>query len=196
MIRTIKTTLVGGVIFLVPVGIVLLVLQEVVDLALVVASPLADLFPRDDVFGIAMASVIAWVLVLLICYLFGLLATTRANAYSKKMDEKLAQIVPGYRLLKTRISALLNVDDDTNVLKVVEVHQFDAMRWAMEVERSEDGQTALVYYPGAPNPNNGSLQVVPVEQLRPSQLSPERIFKGYQFYGKDLLRSARQASDQ
>ncbi len=188
MIGTIKTTILGGIFFLVPFGILLLVGQEVLNLALLVASPLAEFFPADDLFGIAMASVLAWILVLSVCYVVGRISTMQSGKFSVKLDNIIANLVPGYRLMKSRMAGLLSVEDTSELLEVVEVHQGNAMRWAFEVERSKDGKSVLVFYPGVPNPNAGTLQVVPVEQVRKTMLSPAKVVEGHHYFGRGLLQ--------
>ena len=58
-IQFFKTTIIGGLLFLVPVGVLIIVLAKVVDLMLLVAEPLADLIPLDSVAGVALANIIA-----------------------------------------------------------------------------------------------------------------------------------------
>lgn len=58
-IQFFKTTIIGGLLFLVPVGVLIIVLAKVVDLMLLVAEPLADLIPLDSVAGVALANIMA-----------------------------------------------------------------------------------------------------------------------------------------
>ena len=58
-VHFIKTTIIGGLLFLVPVGVLVIVLAKVVDLMLLVAEPMADLVPLDSVAGVALANIIA-----------------------------------------------------------------------------------------------------------------------------------------
>ena len=187
MLKTIRTTILGGVFFLVPFGILLLIVQEVLDFTLNIAEPIAGLLPQDDMFGIAMANVLAWGLILLTCYLAGLVATTSLAGLSERLETKLAGIIPGYRLIKSTLAGALQADEFGDDGTVVEVHQFGTMRWAFEIERSPDGASVLVFFPGAPTSSSGILQVVPSELVKATSLAPRDLVRGHQYFGRGML---------
>ena len=49
----VKTTLTGGLVFLLPLGLFLLVFSEIMDLFLNIAAPIASRLPQEDWLGIA-----------------------------------------------------------------------------------------------------------------------------------------------
>ena len=73
-IHFIKTTIIGGLLFLVPVGVLIIVLAKVVELMLMVAEPLADFIPVDSVAGVAVANIVAAIILVLICFVAGMIA--------------------------------------------------------------------------------------------------------------------------
>ena len=68
----IKTTVMGGLLFLVPVVFLVFILSEAMDYMLVIAEPMADWIPVDTVGGVALANLIAVVIMILICFIAGL----------------------------------------------------------------------------------------------------------------------------
>jgi glutathione-regulated potassium-efflux system ancillary protein KefC/glutathione-regulated potassium-efflux system protein KefB len=68
------TTLIGGMVFLLPLVVVLLVLGQGLALTTRVAKPLTDMLPDKSVGGIALASIAAVALLLLLCFGAGVLA--------------------------------------------------------------------------------------------------------------------------
>ena len=54
--KFIKTMIIGGVLFLIPVVVVALVTQKAFDAMLVIAKPMADIIPMDSVAGVALAN--------------------------------------------------------------------------------------------------------------------------------------------
>ena len=78
-VRFVKTTVIGGLLFLVPVVVLILVLNEARELMLMVADPLADWFPVESVGGVALANVIAVVALLLVCFVAGSWSSSRVH---------------------------------------------------------------------------------------------------------------------
>jgi uncharacterized membrane protein len=69
-----KTTLVGGLVFLVPVLVFIVLVVKVVELLRKLAQPLAAHLPVQTAFGVIAADVVVIVLLVLACFLAGLLA--------------------------------------------------------------------------------------------------------------------------
>ena len=69
-----KNTVIGGLIFLVPIVVVIVVLGKAYKIMMVVAGPLDGLIPVDRVGGIALANLVAIVILVLCCYFAGLAA--------------------------------------------------------------------------------------------------------------------------
>jgi uncharacterized membrane protein len=74
MLKPIRTTLIGGIVFLFPIAIFLAVIGEGLKITAAIVGPVAHALPVDMIGGIAVAHVLAILLLLLICFLAGLLA--------------------------------------------------------------------------------------------------------------------------
>jgi uncharacterized membrane protein len=160
-----KTTLIGGLLFLVPLVVVVVVVTKAYGFMLVVAEPIANIIPIDYVGGVALANFLALVVVVLLCFMAGLLAKTpAAKAFADKTESTIMQRIPGYTFFKGFTSALN--PEATEDLKpvLVELNQF--CRLGLEVERIGNEQVA-VYFPGSPNAWSGIVLIVPVEQIKP-----------------------------
>jgi uncharacterized membrane protein len=82
-----KTTLVGGAVFLVPVAVISLLLAKVGGVLLRLAQPLARRLPLDTVWGVAVADAVLVVAAVLVCFLAGLLARVSfANRLVRKAE--------------------------------------------------------------------------------------------------------------
>jgi hypothetical protein len=71
-VRFISTTVIGGVLFLVPVVFLGMILTKAAVFMMVIAKPMAAWIPVDSIGGIALANLIAVVAVILLCFLAGL----------------------------------------------------------------------------------------------------------------------------
>ena len=61
-----KNTIVGGLVFLVPLGLILLVLKQLMGLATKLAAPIASLLPVSRFAGVAIVTLVAAGVLLLI----------------------------------------------------------------------------------------------------------------------------------
>ena len=161
--KTIKTMILGGVIFLIPFGVVLLVLGKVFSVAIRLAEPLADHIPVDAVGGVALAEFLAVAIILVVCLLAGIVATsTPGQRLYRKLDEMLLNLVPRYAIVKSMTTSLGGQDGP--VLRPVLVRFDDLAQMAFEVERGP-GDFVTVYLPGSPDPWSGSVAHVTADRV-------------------------------
>jgi len=163
-LKPMTTTLIGGLVFLLPLIVALAVLGQGLALMAGMARPLAAMFPQQQVGGFALASLVALLLLLLLCYGAGLLARAAlGRTLSATFEDRLQTLYPRYTIIKGMTQAL-GVDGVKSGLKTVLVSFDDHQVFAVEVERLADGRV-VVFVPGAPDPWSGTVVVV----------SPERV---------------------
>ncbi len=163
--KSIKTMIIGGLIFLVPFGIVLLVFGKVFGVSLRLAQPLADRIHVELVAGVALVDILAVVIILVACFVAGIAATsTKGQRVYRKLDEWLLNLVPRYAFVKSMTDSLGGQAE--SVLKPVLVRFDDLVQMAFEVERGPD-DFVTVYLPGAPDPWSGSVAHVSSDRVEP-----------------------------
>lgn len=74
MMRFIKTTIVGGIVFLVPLIVILMVLGKAFGLMRKVSEPLSRFIPVESIAGVAVVDVLAVVVLLVLCFVAGMVA--------------------------------------------------------------------------------------------------------------------------
>ena len=162
-VKFIKTTVTGGLLFLVPVVFLLFILSEAMDYMLVIAEPLAEWIPVDTIGGVALANLIAIVIVILICFIAGLVGrNAMASGLVKKLEAKVLMKIPGYTLIKGIKGGLDK--DETHQLKPVVLTLGTAERIGFEVQKLPDGRS-MVFFPGVPNPLSGITQILPADRV-------------------------------
>ena len=87
------TTVIGGLIFLVPIVVLALVIAKAMGFMMVVAQPMAEWLPIDTIGGVALANVLAILALIVACFLAGLLAR-QALAEAQDLSESLAPPQP------------------------------------------------------------------------------------------------------
>ena len=160
-----KTTLVGGVMFLVPVALLLVVLKHAMAFAGKVARPIAANFPQAEVGGIAVVSLVAALILLLIAFGAGLLARTPSGKrITRWFEESILGGMPQYRMVKSMAEGLTQVESGTGMQPVI-VRTDDGWQLAYRLEELSGGWTAL-FVPQAPTPMSGNVMYVPTQRVR------------------------------
>ena len=163
--KTIRTMIVGGVIFLVPFAVVLLLFGKVFGVSLRLAEPIADRIPFDAVAGVALSQILAVLIMLAACFLAGLAAlSTPGKRLYRKLDDALLNLVPRYAFIKSMADSFGG--SDATVLQPVLVRFDDLAQIAFEVERGP-GDLVTVYLPGSPDPWSGSVAHVTSDRITP-----------------------------
>ncbi len=188
--RFLKATLVGGILFMVPLILLLMVLRQGLDIAEKVAEPVAQRFPVHHVLGLTVTTIAAVVLIVVVSFLLGLaVRTSIGRRLREEMEWRILGKVPGYVVLKSMLTGSTGMENEEE-LAVVLARIEDAWQLAFLVETHDDGQQT-VYVPGAPSPSSGSIFYLPADRVRRVDLSIHQAVAVIRRFGrgsKDLLR--------
>ncbi len=169
-----RTTIVGGFLFLTPLAFVVAVFGKAFQVIKVVATPLDNLFPIETVAGVAFVEVLTVLIMLLCCFVAGLFARSSAGGKAfEKIEAMFLQLVPGYAWVKG-VTGYISDHEAESVLKPVLVRFDDQSQLAFEVDRTDGGLVA-VYLPGAPNPSSGVLSYVTADRIEPVDATFEAV---------------------
>ena len=163
--RFFKATVVGGLLFMVPLILMVLVLQKALGLVSKIVIPLAKHFPDHKILGVGITTILSIVVIVILSFLFGLAVRTRAGRRVRDwLEYTILGGVPGYTFIKGMIQGAtgLEKEDDT---KVALVRIEDAWQIGLIVEVHADGHRT-VYVPGAPNPASGSIYYMTEDRVR------------------------------
>lgn len=162
-VRFVLTTAVGGVVFLVPVVVLAVILTKAAGFMMIIAQPMADWLPVDTISGVTLANIIAILVLVLVCFLAGLLARhALASKFVKNLESRVLVNLPGYVMIKSLVSGF--DPGKTEGLKPVAVQLGSAERIGFEIEKLPD-KRLLVFLPSAPSPFSGITQVLHAEQV-------------------------------
>ncbi len=161
-----RTTLVGGLLFLVPIIVLIAVVGKALSLVHKLTDPLAERFPMAaDNTPVLLASG----LLILVCFVMGLVALTRPARVGVAWLERIfLSKIPGYVFLKGAGESALGLEKDAPYpLLLARIE--DSWQFGFLVERLEGGNLA-VYVPGAPNPLSGSVYYMSPERVRATDI--------------------------
>ena len=185
-----KATIVGGLLFMVPLILMVVVLQKGLGLVRKIVVPLAKYFPERTFLGVGMTTILSIAVIVLLCFLFGLVARTAAG---KKVRDWLEFTImgklPGYALVKGVIQGATGLENEEDVT-IALVRIEDAWQIGFVVEVHSDGHRT-VYLPGVPNPASGSIFYITEDRIRPIDAKMGQMLTVIRHLGigsKDLLK--------
>jgi uncharacterized membrane protein len=162
-VKFVITTIIGGLIFLVPLMFLIFMLGKAIGFMMVIAEPLADWIPVDTVGGVALANLIAILAVILLCFVAGLIARhSMASGLIKSLESKVLMKIPGYAMIKGIKSGFDG--SETEGMKPVALMLGSAERIGLEIEKLPDGRS-MIYIPSAPSVWSGVTQILPADQI-------------------------------
>jgi uncharacterized membrane protein len=160
-----KTTILGGLLFLVPVVLMILILRQAISMAGKLLTPVERLMPFESVLGIAMRHIVAVLVILAVCVIAGLVARTRAGGRLNDAFERVVlKRMPGFSLLKSVAGGVAGVQTGSDVA-VALAFLDEAWLLCFIMERHESG-LLTVFVPSAPTPAAGSIYYLREEQVR------------------------------
>ena len=165
MLKFLKTTLAGGLLFLLPLVILVAIVDKALPIAHRLVGPLAEHLPFDSVVGVGAPAVLAVVLVIVFCFSAGLLARTKlARRIVLSLETSVLSNIPGYDLVKNVSQDLLGVEEDARFSPVL-VRFDEAWQIGFQIEVL-DGGLVTVFIPDVPNPRSGAVFFVTADRVR------------------------------
>jgi len=188
MMSFIRTTMIGGVIFLIPFAVVILVIGKVVPIMRKIVEPLAAFIPFESVVGLKIPVLLTTVLLLITCFLAGLLARTRsASRLAGALESSLLGRIPGYDLLQS-ISADVAGQTEAAQRQVVLVQLDDGWQLGLRMEQIGGDRWVAVFIPDSPTPQTGAVLIVEAGRVRPANISVTELFACYRKRGLGIRR--------
>ena len=174
MFQFIKTTVIGGLMFLLPIVVLYSILKQAHKSINKISAPILSMLPEERVFGVAMQDLLVVAVVVLICFLAGPVARSNlAMRLVTSLETQYLSRLPPYEDAKTKMSARLFFDKAKTKTKDEDARwdmqpvlaRFDD-RWqiAFEVERIIGGKVSI-FVPGAPDPWAGSVYIMTDDRI-------------------------------
>ena len=177
LIAFLKTTIVGGALYLLPIVIILVVLGKVHVVTVQLLAPVTQELQLHDLGGIHVARLIAIAAIVLACFVAGLYARTNiAQQFVGWLERAILSNLPGYSMVSALGEQATGHRRDGVELHSVLVRIEDAWQLAMYVEEI-DAEHVTVFVPGAPDPNSGSVYVLTKDRLKEVDISTRDAMK-------------------
>lgn len=165
----IRTTVAGGVLFLLPLIILIVTLGKGLEIARRVLHPVVAATGINSVGGVALGTIIAGLALLAIAFLAGLFARTRPGQATLGFFERsIMGMLPQFRMARG-VAQSLDPQRQSDV-QVVLVPTDAGWTLGFVLEPSE-GDWWSVFVPGAPQWTSGSLVYAHADQVRPAGIT-------------------------
>lgn len=162
-----KTTALGGVLFLLPLAVIGGLLGYVYSMVVVVYEPLQAHIPVGTATGMTLLFALAVVILLFLCFFAGLLARRAiGRKFSQTIEKHLVTVVPKYAIYKDLLAGNIGGREHLPSLKPVQVEMHDSHRVAFEADRLSNGMV-VVYLPGSPDTWNGTVALIDQQRVTP-----------------------------
>lgn len=183
-----RTTVLGGIVFLIPFVVTLLIVGKAFAVMRYVAAPIAQAAGIDHIGAFAVIDLVAASLLVGVCWIAGRLATSRrGQGLHQALDEKLLNLFPRYGFLKSMTESLaIDANQKTATLPVVLVRFDDQLQLAFEVERTR--QHVVVFLPGSPDPWSGGVSLVTPDRVEQMDVDFKTAVKSIRLLGRGAGR--------
>ena len=174
-----RTTLVGGILILLPVYLAVLLLLKALKGVMAIIAPLTAQVPAAAQFR----QVIAILIVLAACFIAGLVVRTGPGGRGvRQLQRRVLEKIPGYKILSGLLTRLSG-DDTTGTFAPAMVEIEEALVPALIVEELPDGQF-VVMVPSVPTPVSGALYVLPAARVHRIDVPLTHVMKVYAKWGE------------
>jgi uncharacterized membrane protein len=167
--RFLKTSLLGGVVVILPVAILAAVMTWLFKLVTGLIEPLTRLLIQDSQFNVYAAQVLVVVLIILACFSVGVLVRTRLGAFVYRLIEtRILRLAPGYSMIKDTVLQIFGNRSDSPFSQVAIARLFgnDTRVTAFITDTHADGSYTL-FVPTGPNPTSGLIYHLDGKYVQP-----------------------------
>jgi uncharacterized membrane protein len=167
-----------GVLAVAPIYLAALLLVKVMKSCTAVVRPVVKLLPK----WLPAEHLLSFLLVLLVCFLIGLMVRTPAGrARWGRMESSLLQGIPGYALFRSLIQQLAGKTQD-QAWKPALAEIEEALVPAFIIEEHEDGRFT-VFVPSVPTPFAGAIYILSPDRVHPLDVPFTQAIKAVSHWG-------------
>lgn len=189
LVKFLRDLFVGGVLFLIPLGVVVLVLGHLLQITANVGEVVSkNLFP--GVQSKAIVLLLAVVLLLGVALVAGMIARTAAGrGLFRMLEQGVLARLPVYPVIRQAMADMAGDLDqltDGRELQVVAVHFDDSTQVGFLVDVLKNGRN-VVFLLGAPSALSGTVVIVDAERVSATDLKPHQVIASMRRLGANVM---------
>ncbi|HEY0320050.1 MAG TPA: DUF502 domain-containing protein [Pyrinomonadaceae bacterium] len=156
----IKSTIVGRLLVILPLGLLVMIVMKIIEMLKHLETPIVEWLPG----GLHFPTVIVSVLLLLLCFIAGLIGQTHMGQDTmNSFEHTVLNHIPGYSILRSFTRRIGNVEESEKFAPaLVEIEQ--ALVPAFVVEEHADARYT-VFVPSSPTPGVGAIYIMAKDRV-------------------------------
>ena len=175
IIEFFKTTILGGLFFLLPVILLYLALAETFELLVVIATPIADLFFPGHFEETEFPVLIALVLLVFISFILGLIMLSDiGRRFGDWLERLILGRVPGYNAIKSLTKGFASSQEE-ETFKPAVLNSSDGEQEFVYIVEEIDEENFAILVPWSPTPFAGSIKIMPKDRVEPLAVSMGKL---------------------
>lgn len=198
MFAHLKSAFITGIVVILPVVLLFLLIKETIDFMIEVATPIADLFPEGTFDSVRETEILAALLIIGAALIVGFLAKIPASrSVGAYIENKTIGRLPFYRMLRTLITAFLNMEDGKS-FKPALIDGDSGVAEPAYVIEDQGGPQIVVLVPWSPATFSGSVKLVPRERVRVLPVTLDEFSMSLSHFGlglSEILPNEPESSD-
>ena len=181
----IRTTLAGGMLFLIPLIVLFVVLRKGLEIVRKFTAPWDKYLNDEILWGFDGHKVVGIVFLLLFCFVSGLLFRLAVVKSSISwLESGLLSYIPGYLMIKASVLDSMG-DTGPNSIFPISIKEDDSWRLGFLIEEKDDYCT--VFLPDIPEGNTGEVRIVPVTLIRKLDIRNPVLRHAFRNFGKGAI---------
>ncbi|MGA9237937.1 hypothetical protein [Robiginitalea sp.] len=183
-LRFFRTTVIGGILFLLPLVVLFIIFEKAHSILSVISDPISRKI-SDSIPGFDGSALISILLLILICFMGGLIfRSKKVKKVLQKLEDKVLIYIPGYSLMKSVTADTLG-EDVAN--KLIPVRVADGEDWLLGFLIEEGKNHSTVFLPDAPRYDAGEIRILPTSSVVKMDIPANKFTKMIRSYGVGAL---------
>lgn len=179
-LRFIRTTVVGGILFLLPLVVLVIIFEKANSILSVITEPISRRI-SDSILGFDGSTMITIFLLILICFIGGLVfRSKRVKKILQKLEDKVLIFIPGYSLMKSVTADTLGEEVEN---KLIPIRVADGEDWLLGFLIEEGKNHSTVFLPDAPRYDAGEIRILPATSVVKLDIPANKFTKMIKSYG-------------
>jgi uncharacterized membrane protein len=178
----IKVTITGGVLFLIPMVIIVVLVGKAFRMLQPMFERLIVLLDVETFMGVSLLTIVVAIFLCLLCFTAGLLIRLdKVKRLGKAVEEVILKFLPGFEYLKSMAGDQVG-DSLRSKWKAVLLEDGDGWVVAFIVDQSEKGLTT-VFIPECPRGDSGNSKIIQTSSLRYLEVTTMEAVNLLRHYG-------------
>jgi uncharacterized membrane protein len=174
----VKTSLLGGIVVILPVVILVFVFNFVFDFITDRIQPLTNVVIKRYEIPEISADIFVIFIIIMVCFIVGVFVTTRlGKLIYRSIENRILKAAPGYSMIKETIVQILGEKESPfSTVALAQIFGNETLVSSFITDRHPDG-SFTIFMPTGPNPTSGNIYHLKAEHVHPVDVPVEEVMR-------------------